>query len=393
MLIYPLYALNVIVLLSYFFLFRLLNNERRFSLSLLQSLLILPVLIGLYVYLGFDLKPRLMPLLLFTEIVFALTWFYAAYRLDRAISKTKPESHLSIWIQIFLSFAVIALSLYVTGYAPPVRLSDGNLVFKFYGSIYLCSLILLISMLVVAWYLEKFWRALEPARRWAYRFLVVGGYVVCGAIAWAATYRLVYSLLNPFHFRLLAALLFLAWLFMVYAVARHRLLNRKIFISRKIVYSFVAPTIFAAYLLLVGMVSLVMRAFELPLPIVLRWLFLAFGLIIAGLFALSGKLRRRVHFFISTHFYVNKYEYRDEWLALSRLLQGAVTETKVVESVRQILVDSLYTSNIVIWLGDSNQGYRTVMPIKIPATRPMLNQSLPMTPWCNFSKPTPIFTP
>ena len=219
-------------------------------------------------------------------------------------------------------------------------------------------------MLVVAWYLERFWRALEPARRWAYRFLVAGGYMVCGAVAWVATYRLAYSLFNPFHFRLLAALLFLAWLFMGYAVARHRLLNRKIVISRKIVYSFVAPTIFAAYLLLVGVVSLVMRAFELPLPLVLRWLFLTLGLIITGLFALSGKLRRRVHFFISTHFYVNKYEYRDEWLALSRRLQGALTEPNVVESVRQVLADSLYTSNIVIWLGDSNQGYKAMMHLE-----------------------------
>ena len=120
--------------------------------------------------------------------------------------------------------------------------------------------------------------------------------LICGAIVWASTYRLAYALLNPNHFRLLAVLLFLAWLFMGYAVARHRLLNRKVFISRKIVYSFVAPAIFASYLLAVGVVSLIMRTFELPFPLVLQWFLLALGLVAIGLFALSGQLRRRVHF-------------------------------------------------------------------------------------------------
>jgi len=63
-----------------------------------------------------------------------------------------------------------------------------------------------------------------------------------------------------------------------------------------------------------------------------------------------------VHFFISTHFYVNKYEYRDEWLALSRRLQGALTEADVVKALRQVLAESLYTTNLIIWLGDTEHG-------------------------------------
>lgn len=166
-----------------------------------------------------------------------------AFRLERGTVKKKPESRISVLIQIFMGFAVAALTVYITIYLPPIRLSDNSLVFEFYGSIYICSLFLLLSVLVVAWHLERFWRALAPTPRWTYRFLVIGSYLVCGAIAWATTYRLAYLRLNPDHFRLLAVLLFIAWLFMCYAVARHRLLNRKIFISRKIVYSFVAPNV------------------------------------------------------------------------------------------------------------------------------------------------------
>ncbi|MCP4996958.1 MAG: hypothetical protein GY934_24750, partial [Gammaproteobacteria bacterium] len=197
-------------------------------------------------------------------------------------------------------------------------------------------------------------------QRWEYKFLVIGSYLICGALAWGASCRLTYLTIAPRHLLLLAALLLFGWVLMSYAVVNHRLLNRKIFVSRKVVYSFVVPSLLAAYLLGFGIISLIMRTFELPLFFVLKWLFLALGLVAVGLFAFSGKMRRRVQFYISTHFYINKYEYRDEWLALSQHLQGALTEADVVKALRQVLAESLYTTEIFIWLGDSSQGYRLV---------------------------------
>jgi putative PEP-CTERM system histidine kinase len=107
--------------------------------------------------------------------------------------------------------------------------------------------------------------------------------------------------------------------------------------------------------------------------------------------ALSGKLRRQIHFFISTHFYVNKYEYRDEWLALSSLLQGALTEADVAASVRQILADSLYTTNIIIWLGDSDQGYRTVFPNQDQPGKAGADAIAPNDPLVQFLQTHPYF--
>jgi putative PEP-CTERM system histidine kinase len=358
--LYFFYTLNLLLLLATPLVFRLKSIEHRFSLALVQALLGLPITAGLYIYAGYHLTPEIVPLLFFSESVFAFLWFYMAYRLQRITTTTVPVSRLSLFIQIFIGSTVLALAVYCFGYRPRVEISDHILIFDFYGLIYFYSIFILVSVLAVAWRIEKFWRTLEPVHRWEYRFLVVGGYLVCGALGWATSYRLTYLRLVPDHFFLLAALLLLAWFFMCYAVARHRLLNRKMFISRKVVYSFIAPTIFAVYFFTLGFVSLVMKTFDLPLPFVVRSLFIALGLVAIGLFGSSGKLRRRVYYFISTHFYVNKYEYRDEWLALSRRLQGALTETDVVNALRDVLAGSLYTTNLVIWLGDTGQGYKPV---------------------------------
>jgi putative PEP-CTERM system histidine kinase len=100
-----------------------------------------------------------------------------------------------------------------------------------------------------------------------------------------------------------------------------------------------------------------MQRFGLALPFVLNGLAVGFGLIALGLFTCSPTLRRRMKFFISAHFYVNKYEYRDEWLALSARLQGAASESAVVDALQQVMAASLYARRQVIWTGDGERGY------------------------------------
>ena len=86
-----------------------------------------------------------------------------------------------------------------------------------------------------------------------------------------------------------------------------------------------------------------------------------------GSLPFPGKCARRVHFFISTHFYINKYEYRDEWLALSQHLQEALTEADVVRALHKVLVESpLIPLKFFIWVGDSAKGYRLVSASKNP---------------------------
>ncbi len=354
------YTLNLLLLLSGLSGIRLDSGERRFSLALVQTLLGLPLLAGEYLYLAYHLEAQAIQLVLFSEIVFALIWLSMAQRLHCATVATVRESRLNFLIEIIVGAVVTVAAGYFMVYRSVPEISDAILAFHHYGPIYFSAVFILMTVFYAAWCLEQFWRALNAARRWEYKFLVVGAYLVCGALAWSVSYRLTYLAIVPRHILLLAVLLLFGWTLMSYSVVRHRLLNRKIFVSRKVVYSFVVPSLLAVYLLVFGMVSLIMRIFGLSMSFVLKWLFLVLGFVIVGLFAFSEKMRRRVHFFISTHFYVNKYEYRDEWLALSQHLQGALTEADVVNALRQVLAESLYTTKIFIWLGDSSRGYKLV---------------------------------
>jgi putative PEP-CTERM system histidine kinase len=359
MLITFLYVLNGLLLLSGILIFRLPSGERRFSLSLLRVLVGLPLLAGEYLYLFRCPELQAVRLLFFSEVVFACLWIVLALRLS-AVTTGSVRTGKNILAEFFIDAMVFAGALYLLFCQPLVGMNEGQLLFRLYSSVYFLTLFMLVAVLYAAWRLEQFWRALDSAQRWEYKLLVVGSYLVCGSLAWASSYRLTYLVILSGHLQLLGMLLFCGWILIAYAVVQHRLLNRKIFVSRKVVYSFVVPSLLAVYFLGFGALSLAMRLFGLEFSFLLKWLGIVLGLLAVTLFAFSGKLRRRVHFFISTHFYINKYEYRDEWLALSRQLQGAMTETEVVEALRQVLAESLYTDEIFIWLGSDTRGFRLV---------------------------------
>jgi len=56
-----------------------------------------------------------------------------------------------------------------------------------------------------------------------------------------------------------------------------------------------------------------------------------------------------------------KYEFRDAWLAFSALLQDANSEALVLQALRQVLVDTLYTREIWIWSGSETEGFGLVV--------------------------------
>ena len=354
------YALGVTLILSCFLDVRVKEPERRFSFGLARVLLLLPFLAGVYVYTALNLQILSVAPLFFSENVFSLIWLFMAFEMYHATFPAAAKSNL-----IHLSFVAAGLAVAGVGgywlFNPPEAISFENVIlFPRYGQLYLSSLFLLAAVFFMVWRLENFWRALPQKEGWRYRYLAIGFFLVCGSLFWGASYRLLYRRLDGDQLLLLAVLLLIAWLFILYAVARHRLLNRRLFVSRKVVYTSLAPVAFAGYLILIGFASLLMRAFGWSLPYIFQWLLVVVGLLLVIVLVFSGKVRSQVKYFISSHFYVNKYEYRDEWLAFSNLLQGTLTEREVAEALHRILSESLYTRQIVIWVGDALDGFRLI---------------------------------
>ncbi|MFH1217374.1 MAG: ATP-binding protein [Pseudomonadota bacterium] len=354
---------NLFLLAASFFSLRMPKVHRKFSLAVLQSIFFLPLLVVEYLAAALNIipDPEGYIILLASQNLFLVVWSAVARRLQDAMSASRSKPAVSLDI---LHAAIVLLVLVVTIFQildPSFTASREGISFSQFGPVYFASVISLLVMLFMAWQLEAFWRQLPKARRREYGLFVVGSMLVCVVQGGVASFRITYLEMTNDVLFLQSGFLLVGWILLAYAVLRHRLLNRNLFISRKIVYSFVAPSLFAAYFLILGSLSLVIRLFGYPLDLVLFWFFVGIGAVVAAALAVSEPIRQRLKFFISTHFYLNKYEYRDEWLAFSALLQDAHSEIKVLDSLRQVLVDSLYTREIWIWAGSEAKGFDLVV--------------------------------
>jgi len=356
------FLVNFTFLFSFIFDVRFKGAERRFSFGLIRVLLFIPLLAVEYLCFGVYMQGSLVEPLFFSEIVFGLIWLGVAYNLpdiNQTVLKKPKVYLLALTVAITI---ILCAGTYWLYSSPAFQVIDDILILPYHGQFYFSSLFLLVSVLIMAWRVEAFWRALPAKDRYFYKYLVLGFLLISGSLGWAASFRIVYLYLSGEHFLLLSIFMLIAWLLIGYAVVRNRLLNRKIFVSRKVIYTTIAPITFACYLISLGLISLLMRSFGWSMDFVLQWLMVVSGVLLIAVLALSARIRAKVKFFISTHFYVNKYEYRDEWLAFSSLLQGKLTESDVVDALRQILDDSLYTDTIKIWLGDEKEGFRLTGP-------------------------------
>lgn len=354
------FVINFAVLISVVSDLRTKEADRLFFIGIVRILFVLPLLTGSY-FIAYSISDQYVhPVFFNSENVFSLLWFVLAYRLYRVTSSSDKNIIAFRLLFLVCSVVVMVTAVYVYFYPLPVAIVDGVLVFSHYGMIYCSALFLLAAVLLLAWQLEAFWRSCEVDEKWRYKYLMLGFVLVCAMLGWSSSYRLTFLRLPREHLLLLPITLAIALLLMVYSLAKHRLLNRKLFVSRKVVYATITPMVFSGFLLILGIVSLLFRLYGWTAPYVLKWLVIITGILVISGFSLSSDVRRRIKYFISTNFYVNKYEYRDEWLAFSDLLQGKLTEQGVVEAMYQILRDSLYTQTIRIWLGDIKKGFHLV---------------------------------
>lgn len=354
------FAFNYVILLSTVIDFHIKSADRRLSLALVRIFFIVPSLIATYLFTCFSTEDYIHPYFYHSENIFALLCVALGAGFHNVISSKKKNVFYFRIVFGVASVVVVLISGYDFVHVPTASLVNGNLVFSF-GSIAYCSaMFLLLAILMLGWRLEAFWRSLDSGDRWRYKFLVVGLFLVCGIMTCSYSYRLAYLRMPRDHFSLWAILLVVAWAFMGYALAGQRLLNRKLFVSRKVVYASITPIAFSVFFIFAGLMSLMFRLFGWTVPFTIWWLFIVLGSLVIIILALSGETRRRIKYFISTHFYVNKYEYRDEWLAFSELLQGKLTEKGIVEALYQILRDGLYSQNILIWLGDIQKGFQVI---------------------------------
>ncbi len=142
----------------------------------------------------------------------------------------------------------------------------------------------------------------------------------------------------------------------VFAFVRHRLMGVNFYMSRFVIYNSLTILVIGGYLIFIGLVTQLVRSFELLPGYHLEILFLFAAILFLLGFFLSDRIRWRARMLINRHFYRSRYDYREEWLKFSEGLSLKLDINDLVSPIVNMLQDSVRVKGVSLWLGDTATG-------------------------------------
>ena len=207
------------------------------------------------------------------------------------------------------------------------------------------------------WIMENILRSSTDEQKRILKYPALGVIALGVAFLLLGVYRLSTLSIHP-DILVLCSLIFLAGVtFVLFFSIRFKLFEMDIFVSRYIVYHSLTFLSIGGYLVAMGLLLLGVQRLGLRFSFVATGFFVFLALFGLAFVLASQDARQRLKFFINTHFFANKYDYRKEWGELSGYLSIAFNEKQIIHVTAQVILDSMYIRELSIFLKDGG-GFR-----------------------------------
>src|SRR5262249_35473234 len=127
-------------------------------------------------------------------------------------------------------------------------------------------------------------------------------------------------------------------------------------VSRHFVYQSIVVGLCGSYLFLAGAAGWLLNALGIPEAALLGTLVVFVAVMGLAALALSESLRWRFKRYISTHFYADKYDYRQQWRAFPANLTTRVTLDGLAGQLLRSVSDTIGTRKAALYLADETPG-------------------------------------
>lgn len=205
---------------------------------------------------------------------------------------------------------------------------------------------------------EMFYRNARVEQRWGVKFLAIAVGALFAYDFALYTEALLFARINPVLFG--ARGFVNAALLPLIGVTAARLSGRpvEIFVSRKIVVHTTVLVGTGLYLLVMASIGYYLRNYGGNWGGVIQILFVSGAVVVLVALFFSGTLRARFRVFFAKNFFAHRYDYREEWLKLSRELASLGDFTAVATGGIKMLADLVESSAGTLWWQDELGGYR-----------------------------------
>lgn len=148
--------------------------------------------------------------------------------------------------------------------------------------------------------------------------------------------------------------------------ARHNPdLTLKVFVSRQIVFYTTSLVGAGLYLLAVAMAGYYLKLYGGEWGAVFQVVFLSGAILMLAMVLSSPASRARIKLFLNKHFYSNKYEYREQWMRLTKVLTEENGTLDFNKRIVFALSDILDARGGMLWIEQESSEYACVARINM----------------------------
>ena len=142
--------------------------------------------------------------------------------------------------------------------------------------------------------------------------------------------------------------------------ARNKNWSLNVFVSREIVFNTTAIMGGGIYLLLMAGAGYYIRAYGGDWGLLAQVAFFSLAVVLLAAVLFSGQARARLKVFLAKHFYKNKYDYRIEWLKLTKMLSDSAQQEAQFETAITAVAHTVDARAGLLWLRDGQASYKNV---------------------------------
>jgi len=214
----------------------------------------------------------------------------------------------------------------------------------------------LLATTAVLYGLEPSLRNSQGSVRWQLKYLALGLGGIFAVRFYLLSQALLFHVLDRQSLLIETISLVIGELFVAIGLLRSGALRTDLTVSRHFVYRSTVVGLCGLYLFLAGAAGWLLNELGIPEAALLGTVLVFVAVMGLAALALSESLRWRFKRYISTHFYADKYDYRQQWRTFTADLTARVTLDGLATQLLRSVTQTIGARKAALYLADESDG-------------------------------------
>jgi putative PEP-CTERM system histidine kinase len=214
----------------------------------------------------------------------------------------------------------------------------------------------LLATIAVLYGLEPSLRNSQGSVRWQLKYLALGLGGIFAVRFYLLSQVLLFHVVDRNSLLIQTSALIIGELFVAIGLLRSGALRTELTVSRHFVYRSAVVGLCGLYLFLAGTAGWLLNAIGIPEAALLGTMVVFVAVMGLAALALSESLRWRFKRYISTHFYADKYDYRQQWRTFTADLMARVTLDGLATQLLRSVTQTIGARKAALYLADETDG-------------------------------------